>query len=133
MSTPLPRLLVATGHRVEVAKEQAQNLQKYSQGHVTSLAKLAYTLGVRREHLSYRTFAVADGLQEPAFSVPIKAASHPPEVVFVFTGQSAQWATMCASLISDFPSASADVDLMEETLSLLDEAPSWSIRGETLR
>ena len=132
MSNPFPRLLVATGHCPEAAKEQAQNLHKYCQSHKISLVDLSHTLGVRREHLSYRTFAVTNGSQKPMFSAPIKSAKHPPEVVFVFTGQSAQWATMAASLISGIPSVSADVDSMEDALSLLDEPPSWSIRGETV-
>ncbi|KAK3324348.1 hypothetical protein B0T19DRAFT_464372 [Cercophora scortea] len=102
--------------------------------HPEALDHVAYGLGMRREHLPYRTFAVANGTTTDKldFSPPTKVPLVTPEVVFVFTGQGAQWATMGADLILEYPSVVHDLALMDETLSALgpDLAPDWSLAGE---
>ena len=119
-----------TGNHVESVQKQAKSCQKYIESHSIRLEDVAYTLGARREHLSCRSFAVTDGLTLPVFSAPSKAPKSPPDVIFVFTGQGAQWATMGTSLMSDFPTALRDFELMDEALSKLSESPPWTIRGE---
>ena len=130
-SGPTSRLLVFTANNAESVQAGAKNCQQYVESHPAKLDDMAYTLGARREHLPYRSFAVADGLTSPVFSAFSKAPKVSPDVVFVFTGQGAQWATMGASLMSDFPAALRDVELMDKALSKLPESPAWTIRGET--
>lgn len=130
-SGPTSRLLVFTANNAESVQAGAKNCQKYVESHPAKLENMAYTLGARREHLPYRSFAVTDGLTPPVFSAFSKAPKVPPDVVFVFTGQGAQWATMGTSLMSDFPAALRDFELMDKALSKLPESPAWTIRGET--
>lgn len=95
------------------------------------LEDMAYTLGVRREHLAHRSFAIANTFTlSPIFSEPMKAPKRAPDIIFVFTGQGAQWPKMGVDLITDFPSALQDAEKMDEALSRLDEPPSWTIEGE---
>jgi acyl transferase domain-containing protein len=88
---------------------------------------------MRREHLSYRTFAVVDNVngKDVVFSTPAKIAAAVPSVSFIFTGQGAQWPTMGATLLSEYPSAMHDIQAMEKALSALgqDLAPDWALSG----
>ncbi|CAP62086.1 uncharacterized protein PODANS_5_380 [Podospora anserina S mat+] len=96
-------------------------------------AHLAYTLGERREHLDFRSYAVAVESAPTVFAAPQKAASTPSGVVFAFNGQGSQWASMGSTLISSFPSASDDLDIMDKVLSGLPCPPAWTLRDEILR
>ncbi|RYP44832.1 hypothetical protein DL768_008731 [Monosporascus sp. mg162] len=115
---------------VNAPQQGIGNLQNYIQSHPDRLEDVAYTLNTRREYLPYRSFAVTDGLTPPVFSTPTRAPKAPPEVIFVFTGQGAQWATMGTRLMLDFPSVLSDLALMDKALSELPEPPAWTIEGE---
>lgn len=72
-----------------------EQLKTFITDHPGMLQDIAYTLGVHREHLPWRTFAVSSGEGPPEFQLPVKAAStkFDTEMIFVFTGQGAQWAS----------------------------------------
>ncbi|KAK2596464.1 hypothetical protein N8I77_013354 [Diaporthe amygdali] len=129
-----PRLLVYTANNAESAKTGAERHAQFLADTPDALADAAYTLAVRREHLTWRTFAVADGSQVPQFLPPSKLANSrtAPDITFVFTGQGAQWATMGSKLLSAYPTAKDDVALMDKALSKLEPgvAPSWTIAEE---
>ncbi|KAI1125429.1 hypothetical protein F5Y10DRAFT_284293 [Nemania abortiva] len=127
----VPRLMVFTGNHSKSVEKLASLSEAYVQDHSNSVEDMAYTLGARREHLPYRSFAVIDGLAS-IFSPVKRAPDLPPGVVFVFNGQGAQWATMGASMIRDFPAVSRDLELMNVALSELAEPPAWTIQGKTL-
>ena len=120
-----------TANSAESVQKGTKHCENYVKTHPTLLNNMAYTLGARREHLPFRSFALTNGLTSPVFSTPSKAPKAPPDVIFVFTGQGAQWATMGTRLMSDFPTALRDFELMDEALSNLPEPPVWTIRGET--
>jgi acyl transferase domain-containing protein len=122
---------VFTANDAESVQEGADNCQQYIEKHPIALEDIAYTLGARREHLPYRSFTVTDNRMLPRFSAPAKVPKVRPEVIFVFTGQGAQWATMGTILMSDFPTALRDLELMDEALSRLPEPPTWTFKGET--
>ncbi len=131
VSGPAHKLLVVTTNHAEAAKKGSLNIARFVKTHPEALKDTTYTLARHREHLPWRTFAVTNGIDMPEFFAPVKSFSKPVDLVFVFTGQGAQWATMGARLIDDFPSALQDVILMDEALSALepDAAPTWTIRG----
>lgn len=127
-SDGVPRLAVYSSKDGNCAKAGIEVLQQYLGTQPVEVADLAYTLGTRREHHAHRSFAVLDGLTLPVFSAPSKVPKASPEVTFVFTGQGAQWATMGASLIADYPSAALDMHSMDLALSRLPEPPTWTIQ-----
>lgn len=128
-----PRLLVVTGSLPDSVLKGARDIVDYLDKHVDSVGDLAYTLGERREHLDFRSYAVAVESALTVFAAPQKAASTPPGVVFAFNGQGSQWASMGSTLISSFPSASDDLDIMDKVLSDLPSPPAWTLRDELLR
>lgn len=127
-SDGVPRLAVYSSNDANCAKRGLDVLQQYLETQPVEAAHLAYTLGTRREHHAHRSFAVTDGLTQPIFSAPSKVPKVSPEITFVFTGQGAQWATMGASLIADYPSVVIDLHLMDLALSRLPEPPTWTIQ-----
>jgi acyl transferase domain-containing protein len=134
VESPQPRLLVYTANNAESAKTGAERHAQFVVETPDALDDTAYTLAVHREHLAWRTFAVADGAQAPSFLPPSKVSlsKSAPDVIFVFTGQGAQWASMGSKLVSAYESARDDVARMDGALSSLEAgvAPSWSIAGK---
>lgn len=86
------RLVVFTANHVKSATRGANDYSEYLTSHPHTLDDVAYTLGLRREHLPYRTFAVTNQADLHTggvvrFSSPVKTPSVVPNVVFAFTGQ----------------------------------------------
>ena len=93
------------------------------------LRDLAYTLANRRDHHEQRTFAICDG-EEPLIVQPsVRVKSVQKTLIYVFTGQGAQWAEMGKQLMEDFPSVQEDIADMDKILSQCHTPPSWTIQG----
>ena len=122
--------MVFSANHVNSVREGTSNLQEYIEKHLDSVRDMAYTMGVRRECLPYRSFAVSDGSAPLEFSAPSRTPSTIPAVTFVFTGQGAQWAAMGTKLMSDFPSVHEDFQNLDGILSKLPQPPSWTVAGE---
>lgn len=96
-------LLVYTANRSESVGIGMNHLGNFIKSNQATIDDIAFTLALHREHLSWRTFAVSNGIDRPEFSTPIKISSgkHSSDVAFVFTGQGAQWATSKSSYLFD--------------------------------
>ncbi|KAI1828708.1 hypothetical protein F4861DRAFT_535124 [Xylaria intraflava] len=131
------RLVVFTADDLESARRGAEASGSFIASHPEELDDIAYTLGMRREHLSYRTFATVNSAnsKDVVFSPPVKTSTATSSIAFIFTGQGAQWPTMGAALLSEYPTAKHDIRAMEDALSALgqDLAPSWTLSEELLR
>jgi acyl transferase domain-containing protein len=123
-------LVVFSANHVKSVREGTSNLQGYLEKHSGSVEDVAYTTGVRRERLPYRSFAVSDGSAPLEFSAPSRTSSAIPAVTFVFTGQGAQWATMGTKLMSGFSSVREGFQNLDSVLSKLPQPPFWTIAGE---
>lgn len=90
---------------------------------------MAYTLATRRQFHEHRAFAVSDGT-EPLVPDGIgRTKGSARSLIYVFTGQGAQWAEMGRTLIEDHPSFRADLETMDSMLASSSPPPSWSIIG----
>ena len=127
------QLLVFSANHAGSLQDTVSKYERYVKTHRESLHDLSYTLGARRIHLPHRTFSIAtaEGLQEVHTAAKIPSAA--PEIVFVFTGQGAQWPQMGMELIRDFPSFREDIRSMDEVLQSLADPPSWMIEDELLK
>ncbi|KAM7191535.1 Acyl transferase domain containing protein [Rhypophila sp. PSN 637] len=134
---PLPTarkhaLLLFSAAHAKSLKSMVQHHGDYLAQHPEQdLEDVAYTLAERRERLKYRGFSVvaAPGEQADAVDVVPVTCQGLDKVVFVFTGQGAQWANMGRQLMVDYPTFLDNIRDMDNILQALDigVAPPWFI------
>uniref|UniRef100_A0A0B7KHN6 Uncharacterized protein n=1 Tax=Bionectria ochroleuca TaxID=29856 RepID=A0A0B7KHN6_BIOOC len=137
IQTKASRLVPFTANDADSARQGTVKLSSFLASHPDQLDDAAYTIGMRRQHFPYRSFAVMnkeDAAGQVTFSAPIRASPMQRTVVFVFTGQGSQWPTMGSALLSDYQTAMEDVLRMDKALASLgqDVAPTWTL-AEQLR
>jgi len=107
--------------------------QSYHLSHPSRLHDLSYSLAVKRDALSHRAFCVTDGLDDWQPVVAAKPAPREPsKLVFVFSGQGAQWARMGMALIKNVPAFKQSLRAMDKFLHTLADGPKWSLVDEIL-
>lgn len=123
------RLVVISAKCPESLQQRIQGIINYAKENPESLHDLAFTLSARREHLKHRSFAVAipNKPLEAKFQTGQMRSS---KLIFVFTGQGAQWAGMGKDLIQQFDSFKEDIVEFDRQLQCLPNPPSWSLQGE---
>ncbi|OJJ74399.1 hypothetical protein ASPBRDRAFT_120577 [Aspergillus brasiliensis CBS 101740] len=125
-----PHLLVISANTMNALRDRLDLLQTYLQNTTHSITDIAYTLGERREHLKFRAYHVMEGKKTLKASDGTKVATEVPKLVFVFTGQGAQWAGMGAELMKSSPQFRASVELMDQALATLPHPPAWTIQEQ---
>lgn len=121
------RLLLVSAKSKQSVAGQIDGVSKYIETDQPSLHDLAYTLGRRRTHLRYRAFAIAG--EDGQISTFEKGEAKSPDLIFIFTGQGAQWPTMGKELIEKSAQFRDDIRNMDHVLKGLKAPPSWSIEG----
>ncbi|MCJ1388250.1 hypothetical protein MMC18_001095 [Xylographa bjoerkii] len=113
---------------------------EYSMSKAPDLHDLAFTLLSRRSTLSYSLFFSARTIVEAikkfkdeTLGVHTKSNLLAAKVVFVFTGQGAQWPSMGKALIENSRMFSTIIEECENALAALHDRPSWSLREELLK
>ncbi|OQE02697.1 hypothetical protein PENVUL_c039G09862 [Penicillium vulpinum] len=110
--------------------------KKVQQGQNLSLRDIAHTMYTRRSQLPFRSFAVADSLEDLQVVLGQELSSFPrakrtntsqSNLAFVFTGQGAQWAGMGEGLLH-IPSFAESIARSQEVLSTL--GCPWRIEDE---
>jgi len=92
------------------------------------VSDLVYTLGLRREHLSHRAFALI--AQDGTISDFETSRDTPTSnIIFVFTGQGAQWPGMGKELFLLSDCFRECIKALDETLKKLESPPNWTIQG----
>jgi acyl transferase domain-containing protein len=126
------RLLVFSANSEGSLKKMISNYKDFLENQPFKLSDLAHTLSVRRHHWNIRSFAVTDG--KTLNTVPGSRISKFKGLLFIFTGQGAQWAGMGRELIRDFSSFREDIRKMDGWLAESSHPPGWKIEGiSTLR
>ncbi len=105
-----------------------------------NLEDLAYTLLSRRSTLRKSIFFVSGThnntvkvLRDSASNIITTNSKHSTKIVFLFTGQGAQWPQMGISLIRNSPLFLAVMRECDRHLSELPDRPFWSIIEELLK
>lgn len=129
-----PQLLVVSAHTADSLRKRIAHITTYASNHRDRMCDLSHTLGTRREHLSHRAFAVFQPskpvLEDTAFTSSATASS---SMVFVFTGQGAQWPEMGKALLEESSIFRQDIKKMDVMLQGLPDFPCWLLYGKSAK
>lgn len=121
-------LLLLSGNSLPSITKMAENYGQYLEKNPVHRDAMVYTLASRRERLKLASYCVVTGLKlsEPAPPVEDLGVRR---VVFVFTGQGAQWAGMGREMMLENAPFAESVRRMDAVLRLLEYPPEWSLEG----
>lgn len=119
------RLLVFSANSEASLRKTISNYEHFIASKSFNLADLAYTLSVRRHHWNFRSFSISNGKTIQA--VPGIKTPKFRGLLFIFTGQGAQWPGMGRELIRDFSIFKKDIQKMDSWLAESACPPNWSI------
>jgi acyl transferase domain-containing protein len=125
------RLLVTSSRSADALQKRMEDLGEYIEKFPERLHDLAYTLAIRREHLSHRAFAIVDpdsNIEQSSISFET-GRSKSVALALVFTGQGAQWPGMGSDLMKEFPEVLKTIQSLDQTLQNLSDAPEWMLEG----
>lgn len=127
-------LIVLSAKHAEALERRISDIAHYAyQNEQCDPKNLSYTLCCRREHLAHRAFAVLNPgrpLSRADFRASHVKPCSKPEMVWLFTGQGAQWAGMAQKLVADSVEFRSDMENLDDMLKTLPDAPTWSIKEE---
>lgn len=123
-----PQLAVLSADQPASLENAFRSCSTYLERQPTCSEDLLFTLNMRREHRTHRCFSILNGTQLLPASRPT-AAAEVPKVVFVFTGQGAQYIGMARELAIHSHAFAEDLQQLDLALSTLPHPPSWSLKG----
>lgn len=122
------RLLVFSSHSEASLQKMLSRYKDFIEHEAFCLSDLAYTLSERRHVWNVRSFCVTNG--QTFQTNPGSRAPKFRGLLFIFTGQGAQWPGMGREMIRDFCTFREDIRKMDLWLAESDYPPSWTIEGE---
>ncbi|KAL6234338.1 hypothetical protein BDW75DRAFT_241237 [Aspergillus navahoensis] len=125
-----PQLLVFSGTHPETVKRTISLSLEYLAKNPATVADVSYTLACRRQILPNRAFAV--GTAEFWDVSPVQKAG-PTDLVWVFSGQAAQYPRMGQELVTSNAIARDTIRTLDEVLDIVDAGRSWTLQEELLR
>nr|ALQ32947.1 putative polyketide synthase [Fusarium sacchari] len=126
-------LLLLSANTETSLQKQVLNYQHWIARNPEHVADASYTLARHRKHLPHRAFIVSQHGKSIEVSAPSKISSSSPPLVFVFSGQGAQWPEMAKQLIESDTAFRDDLHAMDSVLQRLEIPPNWNITGELLK
>lgn len=147
VANPLALTFSATSEK-SLTAHMANYLEHLNENTEVDIGKLAWTLHDRRSTFTYRSSIAAqtqdelitklqkavDDQQSGDSGSVTRGTSAKKNLLGVFTGQGAQWATMGRDLISSSKFAEGIIDKLEQSLNSLPESdrPSWSLKEQMM-
>ncbi|KAK7752884.1 Type I Iterative PKS [Diatrype stigma] len=141
-ATVSPRLFVLSANTQRSLKAMIEAHYYWVEQHPeVPLADLSYTLGHRRSIQPWRFSCVAedqpallDGLRQSMATPPTQSSPRHTDVIYVFTGQGAQWAGMGRELLLEetTPSSVFRDSIRASRDILLDLGATWDLEAELL-
>ncbi|KAH7240057.1 polyketide synthase [Fusarium redolens] len=128
-----PSLLLLSANTETSLQRQIRNHQERTARNPDCIADLGYTLATHRRHLPHRAFIVSQREKSIEVSSLLRIPSSPPSLVFVFSGQGAQWPGMTKELIEGDDAFRCDLNAMNSVLQRLEFPPSWNLIDELLK
>ncbi|RMZ86790.1 hypothetical protein DV736_g5985, partial [Chaetothyriales sp. CBS 134916] len=128
-----PELLLFSANTQTSLDEQICRHKKWILATQVSVADVAYTRAVHREHLPSRAFSIVDNRDFVESASGVKTPQTADPVVLVFSGQGAQWPGMGKELVLDDTEFRNDILKMDRALQLLTHPPQWNMVDEILK
>ena len=122
------KLLVFSANTPNSLSNLVSKYEAYLKIHPERLEDLSYTLAMRREKLSFRTFSIVQDDSIIKKSSILKELKQ-PSIAMVFSGQGAQWAQMGNELLTIDQNFRKDIQLLDDVLRSIAHAPEWTIEG----
>jgi len=128
-----PQLLLYTANSAKSLTRMIENYKTWTEQNPDKIVDLAYTLAIRREHLSHRAFAIVNNRVIESVSPPanLKSAKEKPNIVMVFTGQGSQWPQMGRELLQYNEAFKSSIRSLDRHLrGIAGDKPQYSIEEE---
>ena len=132
-------LLLLSGHSDHALSSYKSKLHRWllrEDRRADDLDRLAYTLGSRRTHMSWRYAFSASSREEAVTALHLPTArstrkSTSTKIIFIFTGQGAQWSGMARDLMQ--ASATFRASLRRSDALLKNLGAAWSLFDELIK
>lgn len=122
-------MLTFSAHSKESLESSIVKYAEYLETNPAKLQDVSHTLASRREHLNYRSFAIARDMS-PLTATAAEQAGPVPQLVFIFTGQGAQWPQMGSKLIKTNSTFRDTIREAQRHLQAILPTLNWSIEGK---
>ncbi|XPS73997.1 Mycolipanoate synthase [Ascochyta lentis] len=122
------RLLLLSGNSDPSIMRLAEGYRDYLSRYPQNLDAMVYTLAQRRERLSLGSYCIVNGSKISEATKPI-SSKNIQQVVFIFTGQGAQWVGMGREMIEENKHFAACIQGMDKVLQSLEHPPTWTLKG----
>ncbi|KAL3473204.1 beta-ketoacyl synthase [Aspergillus californicus] len=124
-------LLVFSGTHSQAVSDSIANNLEYVSDNPLRATDLSYTLACRRERFPHRAFAI--GSTDGWDISQVQRAGPTPDMVWVFTGQGAQYPGMGSELVLGNHIVKDTIRRLDKVLAELDPARTWTLEDELLR
>lgn len=123
-----PRLLVFSAAHPDSTRQGMENIKGYLEKNLELNLDISYTLNCRRERFPFRAFAISHDDGRLEFSNVSKANSE-CSVIWIFTGQGAQYAEMGRSLMTRSDVFRDAIRRLDASIADIDPSRSWLLEG----